>query len=346
MEILPHAVGVEDSRIRRQGAVRQDRAAGEQNLAVFIPGGYLQPHLADIRQGGGEVVAGTDIFHPDFHLGQFPVAIDRGDFQVRGTLQPLHRHVVLGHETPGQGVVAALLGRLRPQVGEEVVGAVEIVAVVSPRRLPEGIRHLLEHLYVDHVAVLAEDVRLGVGAALPFVVGGLQGEVGVVVVNLVTGGAEIGLEAEGGLFALVETAAALLARFERRPLHRLAVLARLQDQGAVLRVAAGGLLVGDAADGVADVAGDAGKGHGGEPGQAGTLDLAGDHAGWGVAPLALAGDVVPHRLDRLVQFTLVNRINKRQVVHRAVPFAVLLHVALAALLRRGEGDIALFPLDQ
>jgi len=72
------------------------------------------------------------------------------------------------------------------------------------------------------VAVLAEDSLLGIDATLPLVVGGLQGEVAIVVEDLVAAGTEVRLQMERRFDALVEAAAALLGGLEGARLTSLA----------------------------------------------------------------------------------------------------------------------------
>ena len=71
------------------------------------------------------------------------------------------------------------------------------------------------------MAVLAQDVPLGIGTVLPFQVGRFEREMGVVMVHLVAGGAEVGLEVERGLDALVEPAAAAFLGLVRAALEKL-----------------------------------------------------------------------------------------------------------------------------
>jgi hypothetical protein len=59
------------------------------------------------------------------------------------------------------------------------------------------------------VAILTEDICLGIRAALPLIVSSFQREMGVIMINLVARCAHLCFELETGLLAGVKTAAAL-----------------------------------------------------------------------------------------------------------------------------------------
>jgi hypothetical protein len=65
-----------------------------------------------------------------------------------------------------------------------------------------------------------------------------------------------------------------------------------------------------------------------------------------VTPLALPGDVTASFLDRLVQFSLVNRVLKRQGVNGPGPLFKLFRVAITTRLRRSEGNSRLVPFHE
>jgi hypothetical protein len=71
------------------------------------------------------------------------------------------------------------------------------------------------------VAVLTEDVFLGVGTVFPLKIGRLDGEVRIMMINLVARGAQIGLEVEPRLDALVKVAAAAFFGLVRTTLEKL-----------------------------------------------------------------------------------------------------------------------------
>lgn len=148
----------------------------------------------------------------------------------------------------------------------------------------------------------------------------------------------------------METAAAVRRGLEGTALDKdlpfLGFNTGSEDQGAILRFMGRGLPVGHAADRVADIAGDAGKGHGREPLQPRPLDLSGHYPGRGMAPLALAGDIVPDRFKSLVQLTLVDRVLEGEVMNRTGPFPVLFFMAAATDIWGGEIDGRLVPLEQ
>ena len=79
MEVLSHPVRVQESSILSQVTSCIDLPAGHKNIPFVIFGRYLQPHLSDVSERGGEVMTGPDVFDPDLHLNQFAVPIEGGN---------------------------------------------------------------------------------------------------------------------------------------------------------------------------------------------------------------------------------------------------------------------------
>jgi len=71
------------------------------------------------------------------------------------------------------------------------------------------------------VAVLTENIFLGIGTVFPLEIGRLNGEMGIIMINLVAGGAQIGLKVEPRLDALMKVAAAAVFGLVRTPLEKL-----------------------------------------------------------------------------------------------------------------------------
>jgi hypothetical protein len=65
-----------------------------------------------------------------------------------------------------------------------------------------------------------------------------------------------------------------------------------------------------------------------------------------VASLALPGDLLSNRLDRPVQFSLIDRVHKSERMDRAGPLLILFGMATTAIFRRTELNRRLVPFQQ
>ncbi len=285
-------------------------------------------------------MAGAHVLDPYPHLGQGAVAVNRFNFKLSRVLQALDRHLILMHQTPGLFLVVGLFRSLRTEVIQQIVGTVEVMPVIFAFRFDQRIRSFHKGLGADHVTILTVNIILSIKAVLPLMIGGFNREVLVVMKDLVTRSAEISLGMELRLPAFMKTVTAALRWRVRAMLDQngavRAILPRLNHKRTVSRLFCGGFTMIDGTDRMAHITGNTGPGHWRQTADSRPLDLAGNNAGRGVAAFALARDTMSHRFGRLVQFTLINRIDEGHAVQGTVPLLIFVFVAFAAGLWVGK----------
>src|SRR5512143_2112332 len=94
-------------------------ATGHENVPLFILCRNLQPHLTNIGQRRGKIMAGPEILDPYLDFSKGPIAINGGEFNVSRCLQPLYRHFIFSAQERCSFFITSLFGSTRCKIREE-----------------------------------------------------------------------------------------------------------------------------------------------------------------------------------------------------------------------------------